>query len=269
MATGQIYSRIISRPFPSASELLEFDDRLIGHWLTSLPPFFQDNVRQAPKYRLCHSVLRWRYRNFRILMYRPFLVGRLIERPGGSKVGIQGSDLHADIAIQRCLDAARESVEQILKFWMEEQRSMMACWYGLYFLFQATLIPVICLRNDPQCSYAVSWRDQILQAICVLESMAPINPTALRCLGVIRSLCGEYLDTSADGWAHPTEETIQTQLASLYPLMWPALDMTQLNEADSIWYASSEWSGLRESPLIFCRQETTIMDFMNQLPGAE
>lgn len=46
MATSQIYSKIISSPFPSASELIELDDALIGHWLFNLPPFFQENVVQ-------------------------------------------------------------------------------------------------------------------------------------------------------------------------------------------------------------------------------
>lgn len=110
---------------------------------------------------------------------------------------------------------------------------MMACSYGLYFLFQVILVLVICLRNDPQGSLAVGWRAQIQQAIRVLESMASLNPTALRCLGVIRDRCGTYLDTSVDGWGRPTEESSQTQLANLYPLMWPTLEMAQLDGMDS------------------------------------
>lgn len=231
MATSQIYSKIISSPFPSAEELIVLDDQLIGHWLLTLPPYFQEHVIQEPRFRLCHSILRWRYRNFRILMYRPFLVGRLMARP--ERPEAKDGDAQVELAIQRCLDAARESVELISAFWMHEHRSMMACWYGLYFLFQAILIPVICLRNDPQGELAVGWRDQIKQAIVVLESMAPLNPTALRCLSVIRDRCGTYLDPSVDGWGRPTEESPQTQLANLYPLMWPTLEMAQLDGMDS------------------------------------
>ena len=113
---------------------------------------------------------------------------------------------------------------------------MMACWYGLYFLFQAILIPVICLRNDPQSPLVVNWREQVLRTMPVLESMGELNPTAVRCLGVIRSLCGTYLDPSMDGWGRPTEESPQTQLANLYPLMWPTLEMSQLDGMDSVLY---------------------------------
>ncbi|KAJ5995993.1 hypothetical protein N7522_007653 [Penicillium canescens] len=250
MASSQIYSRIISSPFPSANELIELDDRLIGHWLARIPAFFQENVVQTPKFRLCHSIVCWRYRNFRILMYRPFLVGRLMVRPERGASTVQENGMQVEIAIQRCLDAARESVQLISSFWAQEQKSMMACWYGLYFLFQAVLIPVICLRNDPQCALATGWRDQITQAMHVLESMTRLNPTASRCLGVIRSLCGSYFNPSVDGWG-PTEESPQTQLANLYPLMWPTLEMAQLDGTDST------------------LQESTILDFMNQLPGFE
>lgn len=150
--------------------------------------------------------------------------------------GIQENDPYVEVAVQRCLDAASESVELIWTFWIQDRKNMMACWYGLYFLFQAILIPVICLRNDPQSPLVVSWRDQVFKAMPVLESMGKLNPTAVRCLGVIRSLCGTYLDPSMDGWGRPTEESPQTQLANLYPLMWPTLEMAQLDGMDSVLY---------------------------------
>ncbi|KAJ5621369.1 hypothetical protein N7528_006152 [Penicillium herquei] len=235
MATSPIYSKVISSPFPSAAELKELDDRLIGYWLSNLPPYFQENVIQSQKFRLCHSIMRWRYRNFRIFMYRPFLVGRLMARPERDEGGLGGTenDDESEIAIERCLEAARESVELIANFWEQEQQSMLACWYGLYFLFQAILIPVICLRNNPQHMLAEDWRRQIVQAMPILESMAHLNPSSSRCLEVIRSLCGSYLDPSIVGWG-PTEESPQTQLANLYPLMWPTLDTVQPDGMDSI-----------------------------------
>lgn len=233
LSTCQIYSKIISTPFPSAEELIDLDDRLIGHWLATLPTYFREDVEQAPKFSLCHSILRWRYRNFRILMYRPFLVRQLMARPErGAENAQDQDDPNVEIAIQRCLDAARESVELISKFWMQDQRTMMACWYGLYFLFQAILIPVICLRNNPQSPLALNWRDQIFEAMTVIESMAQLNPTAKRCLGVIRSLCGAYLAPDTDAWDGPTQESPQTQLANLYPLMWPTLGSVQVDGVD-------------------------------------
>ncbi|KAL4918384.1 fungal-specific transcription factor domain-containing protein [Aspergillus aurantiobrunneus] len=253
LATSHIYSKIISHPLPSAGELIALDDQFIGAWLADLPPFFAESAVQPPKFSLCHAILRWRYRNFRILMYRPFLVGQLMARARTGAGQGSGGDAHVGLAIERCLHAASEAVELISTFWRVcvDQRTMMACWYGLYFLFQAILIPVICLRNDPQAPLAGGWRAQVAQAVEVLESMALLNPTAKRCLGVIQSLCGSYLQPSVDGWGRPTEESPQTQLANLYPLMWPTLEVGQLDGGDSI------------------IQESTIMDFMNRLPVIE
>jgi hypothetical protein len=141
----------------------------------------------------------------------------------------------ADIAIQRCLDNAQESIDLISNMWFEGSRPMMACWYGLYFIFQAVLIPVICLRNQPQSSAASSWLAQVTTAIHVIESMAQLNPSAQRCLGVIRSLCGAYLvpNTDVDGW-DATQESPQTQLNGLYPLLWPTLDTAQFEGVDNM-----------------------------------
>ncbi|KAL2838440.1 fungal-specific transcription factor domain-containing protein [Aspergillus pseudoustus] len=254
LATSHIYSKIISHPLPPAAQLIDMDDQLIGGWLAELPPFFNETAIQPPKFTLCHAILRWRYRNFRILMYRPFLVGQLVSQLERGVDTTTTSDIHVGTAIDRCFRVAHEAVELITTFWRAhpEHRTMMACWYSLYFLFQAILIPVICLRNDPRSPLAEGWRGQILQAVEVLESMAVLNPTAQRCLGVIQSLCGNYLQPLGDGmgWVGPTEESPQTQLANLYPLMWPTLEMGmgQLDGADAI------------------IQESTIMDFMNRLP---
>ncbi|KAL4993348.1 fungal-specific transcription factor domain-containing protein [Aspergillus recurvatus] len=266
LATSAIYSKIISHPLPSAADLLHLDNTIIGGWLAELPRYFAESAVQPPRFALAHAILRWRYRNLRILMYRPFLVGGVMTRSRGA--GTQGQEVGTDIdlAIERCLAAAAEAVELICTFWLTQshQRSMMACWYGLYFLFQAILIPVICLRNDPQSPLAPGWRAQVTQAVEVLESMAPMNPSAQRCLRVITDLCGNYLQpgprleigdgigVNEDGW-RPTEESPQTQLASLYPLMWPTLEM-------------GTGMGV-EGDLII--QESTIMDFMNRLPAFE
>ncbi|KAF9886904.1 lactose regulatory protein lac9 and GAL4-like protein [Aspergillus nanangensis] len=236
-ATNHIYAKVISLPFPSAAEVMDLDDQCIGKWLHALPPFFQEDAPQSPKFRLCHAIMRWRYRNFRILMYRPFLVGRLMARGEHQEphdTQTWGADAHVGVAIQRCLNAAQEAVELIAAFWQHEQRTMMACWYGLYFLFQAILIPVICLRNDPQSPHAEGWRGQVLLAVEVLDRMAQMNPTAKRCLDVIQGLCGGYLYPNVNGWGQPTDESPQTQLANLYPLMWPTLEIGQLDGADSI-----------------------------------
>ncbi|KAL6817659.1 fungal-specific transcription factor domain-containing protein [Trichoderma camerunense] len=248
MATCNIYERMISNTFPTAKEMTTLDDISICPWLASLPHYFQPHAIQPPKYAFCHATLQWRYRNLRILAYRPFLVRRAMS---GSEWGQDQDNLDdpesIDLAFQRCLDASRESVELISSFWFNNSQTMMASWYGLYFLFQAVLIPIVCLRNNPQSDMAGAWRNQIRESIRVLESMMRLNPTASRCLRVVTSLTEPYISNEEE-INEPTQESWQDQLTGLYPMMWPELgsDFAQLDRINAL-------------------QESTITDFMNRM----
>jgi transcriptional regulatory protein GAL4 len=229
LATSSIYSKIISTPFPSASELIGLDDNYIGKWLASIPDFFSEAAIQDSKFILSRSILSWRYRNFHILMYRPFVIQRVILESGGSSTveNAAGNESHehsmADMAVQRCSSAAAETIRQITTFWSyQERRNMLACWYAMYFLFQAVLIPVICLRNDPQADAASGWRDQIGMSISTLGDMVPLSAAAEKCLSIICTLCGELLlRDHALQFQVPTDESPQTQLDNLSWLWAP------------------------------------------------
>lgn len=247
-ATCHIYARMISTPFPTAKEMVELDDSSIHPWLSSLPHYFQLHKMQLPKYILCHATLQWRYRNFRILAYRPFLVRRAMSGPEWGTDQENTEDLeHTDIAFHRCLDAARESVELISSFWFGNAQTMMASWYGLYFLFQAVLIPIVCLRNNPNSDMARGWRAQIQESTRVLESMIRLNPTANRCLRVVIYLTQPYI-SSDDGTDGPTQESLQDQLTGLYPMMWPVFG-----------------SELEPFDRVNILQESAIVDFVNRM----
>lgn len=66
-----------------------------------------------------------------------------------------------------------------------------------YFLFQAALIPCICLRNDPTAPEATDWRRQIGATLKTISGMAPFNASSSRCHRVIAELSGRYLDGTA------------------------------------------------------------------------
>lgn len=83
------------------------------------------------------------------------------------------------------------------------------------------MIPVICLRNDPQAAIAFGWRDQILRSISTLREMVPLSAAAERCLCVIDILCGDLLAQTDDLQLQlPTGESPQTQLNNLHPWLW-------------------------------------------------
>jgi hypothetical protein len=221
LATSEIYARLISSRFPTAEEMLQADDVRLTKWLQDMPAYFAEGATVPAKYRFCHSTLQWRWRNFRILMYRPFLMRKFMTKRRNTSLAVSTSE---EQAIGRCLDAAAESINLIANYWQFETQNVLACWYGLYFLFQASLIPVVCLRNEPHAPLAGEWRNQVTRALQTISSMTRLNSAATRCHEVIMKLCGSYLAQDMSLWESPTSESPLTQLNALNSFMWPMTD---------------------------------------------
>jgi transcriptional regulatory protein GAL4 len=62
-----------------------------------------------------------------------------------------------------------------------------------YFLFQASLIPVHCLRRIPTHSLALDWRGQVQTTLDVVDAMNDMNSSSSKCRDVILGLCGSSL----------------------------------------------------------------------------
>ncbi|OAP55368.1 hypothetical protein AYL99_10341 [Fonsecaea erecta] len=196
--TIRIYNRLISNPIPSAAELISLDDELIEGWLSSLPPYFRDNHLALPnEYLLGHAISRWRFRIMRIIMYRPFLIRWAQDGLDSATVAPKSPAQNAPaetIATNRCFKAAEECISAIFDFWSSGTHTRLAAWYVLYFLLQAALIPIHCLRRNPNHADASSWRNQILTALSIINAMNDLNPSAPKCRDIIHRLCGESLD---------------------------------------------------------------------------
>jgi len=148
-------------------------------------------------------------------------------------------------AVQRCLKASSASIESICHFWYQGKQNVLSCCYALYFLFQAVLIPVMCLRNEPFSPSSDSWRDQIRRTIDVLNDMTRLNEAASKCLKTINSLCGVFL--SSEQGPSPINESPQTQLNNLYSFMWPLSDAQMTSD--------------------FALQDFPIQHLLNQIGG--
>jgi transcriptional regulatory protein GAL4 len=116
-----------TKPYPSAEELIVLDDTIIAPWLTSVPPCFAESAEIPPKHRLSHSVLQWKYRHFKTLMYRPFVVKGMLQpqQAGGS------GPTQSMLAQKRCLHEAQASIAAIEDFWTNNDRTRLAAWYAL------------------------------------------------------------------------------------------------------------------------------------------
>ncbi|KAI1777478.1 hypothetical protein F4818DRAFT_410558 [Hypoxylon cercidicola] len=266
IATISIYNRVISKPFPTAEELLRLDAEHIIPWIQSIPSYFSETAAVPLKFQLSHSVMQWRFRNFRIIMYRPFVIRRALHTRDGRQEDSSAASLEA---YETCLDEAKHTISSIASYWEGNEHNCLASWYALYFLFQAALIPCICLRNGPYSTRAGEWRHQIVITLRTIASLASVNPSAGRCHQVISELCSRYLEPgtteinprpssttlngqlpthdyeneqsgeartnaiSEDVNMHgPIADSPQTQINHIYSMMWP--NVTPLEAADLV-----------------------------------
>ncbi|KAH6703190.1 transcriptional regulatory protein GAL4 [Leptodontidium sp. MPI-SDFR-AT-0119] len=203
LRTMRIYNRLISSPLPSATDLLSLDDELIEGWRSSLPHYFRDNdLPLSNEYLLGHSISRWRFRLLRIIMYRPFLIRWAQNDYGLSTPSSPSTQEYPQFstaentATMRCFQAAEECISALFCFWTSGTHTRLAAWYVLYFLLQASLIPIHCLRHNPSHPDSASWRSQILTSLNIINAMKEINPSAPKCRDVIHRLCGRSLHSS-------------------------------------------------------------------------
>ncbi|KAJ4186290.1 hypothetical protein NW767_012710 [Fusarium falciforme] len=226
LSTMSIYNRLITSPFPSAAELIALDDVCIGSWLAQVPHYYFASPPPKSEHALGIGISKWRYRNLRIVMYRPFLV----RWARASSSNTQQSSLSIEnLAVFRCLDAAKETITSIQGYWASRSHSRLAAWYILYFLFHATLIPVHCLRQNPRHSLAPDWRSQITTSSAIMGAMAELNPNSSKCRDISLKLC----------WPHLDEEGARTYCDSA-----PFLTGTADSEAASIISGYDTWCEL-------------------------
>lgn len=213
LLTNSIYERIITEPFPSSAQLLKWDEQYLQRWKNLIPDYFKDNATVPLQFKLAHSVLEWRYRNLRIIMYRTFLLKKVIINANNT---IDDFDLRAG---EICLQECSATIRSMDTFWNLKQRNnRMDAWYSLYFLIPAVVMPLVCLRNEPTSLKSNNWRQDISMAKSIIERLINICPTANRILDLIESLGSECL---TDAINFPTEDSPTSQLMQLHSMLWP------------------------------------------------
>ncbi|KAF2722841.1 hypothetical protein K431DRAFT_221369 [Polychaeton citri CBS 116435] len=240
LATSDIYARVISTRIPTATELLRLDDERIENWRT-LWASEEDAVPQI--FKLTRQITNWRCANFRIIMYRPFLLRQVLQTKSSTS-----GDPDTQRAINRCLHEAKATIYSIQEAWTSCEKNTLCAWYMLYFLFQASMIPCVCMRNDPFSPLFADWRQQITTVFETMASMHYINQASRECYDVLTRLCVNYVVGGSQGSGitpnrengmQPTDESPQTQLNSVYSMMWPNANTADTDMAiqDDSWMA--------------------------------
>lgn len=196
--TNGIYNRLISQPSPSAEESLEYN-KIIEKFMAELPLHFQQNGplnTSTQWFVLTRYRLLWRVKNFQVIMFRPFVLQHVLQVGDTAPVPATLSNSEAEKECRRiCIQSARETIVLVIEFLNTFQHSSISVWYALYFLFQASLISIICLASEPNSEHAPEWLDDVQKTKEILVSLNEQNRLAARFYQVIERLSDQYIHT--------------------------------------------------------------------------
>lgn len=186
--TNSLHHRLISEPFPSPQELLALG-RKIDAWQHTIPEYFESNSQEIQASDVLHFAtfrLTWRYLNFKIILCRPIVLQWAARLRKTTAVSETNEELECRT---NCIQSASATIKSIRDFLqLGSMSSRLSHWYMLYFLFQAGLVPVICLMSNPTHPDSNLWREDIAITKDLLRQTAPPNRLAARCLAVFNRL---------------------------------------------------------------------------------
>lgn len=260
MKVNKVYNRIIAKPSPTAEEVLELNKR-IDEFTAGLPSYFQEDGNMSPyrngvvfaKYRLM-----WRYKNLRIIMFRPFVLQRILSSDQSNN-NVPRSAMMSSPAEKECrricLQNSHETIQSVNEFLYTSTRSTISVWYAVYFLFQACLIPLICVFSEPQSDHAVDWMADVETTKSILQGLSSENTLAVRFLDVIERLCEHYLidvekkngiPTTTQNAVSSIQEPVIPKsefMTDIYSLFFDGMPSTNGHSEDAIGFSSIEING--------------------------
>ncbi|KAF5703518.1 lactose regulatory [Fusarium mundagurra] len=171
----------------NAADRNRFDEALIN-WHSHLPSILSDDRGGDEPVRLAGCIMRWRYWNLRMLLYRPTLLdattGHLAEPEVDSG------------AIKKCQELSKTAIEDIAKTWLSHQ---MSGWNAVWFLYQAAMIPLLSMLWKPQSAAVPEWRNQVQIALRLFEEMQDWSLTARCSKGVMSRIFEASCDLMRQG----------------------------------------------------------------------
>jgi hypothetical protein len=120
-------------PLLRTEDRANLDGQLVA-WHDNLPWILRSTEPCPESLYTARCVMKWRYQNLRIVLYRPVLLN-LANR------GNQETPSQEDLAaVSKCRAIAKQTIEDIAREWTPNQ---MLGWNGVWFLYQASMIPLV------------------------------------------------------------------------------------------------------------------------------
>ena len=168
-------------PLTRHHEMFHFDNQLL-EWYDNLPYILKDHEPCSESIAVARTVMKWRYLNQRMLLYRPTLLSYAMRRV--PYIALRSEER---TSIERCREIAQATISDISS---TAQSHGMSGWNAVWLLFQATMVPLLGLflndntTSDPRASIE-SCQGQVEMAMLILARLQPWSPTAKRTLDAV------------------------------------------------------------------------------------
>ncbi|KAJ5951052.1 uncharacterized protein N7479_009465 [Penicillium vulpinum] len=189
-------------PTLSPKEMFDLDSQLV-RWWSDLPPVLKDYEPCPESLHAVRTVMRWRYYNHRMLLYRPTLLNYAMRR-----IPFMAIRVEERTAIQKCQEIAKISIDDISS---TIKLNQMIGWNAVWMLFQATMVPLICLSAGVADDDSDACKTQVETAMLTLGRMKPYGHTSGRSLEVISAILESNLHRPTAEPLDPTGESLDPQ----------------------------------------------------------
>lgn len=163
----QIQDVLAQTPLMRSDDRVNLDRQLV-EWHDSLPWILRATEPCPESIYTARCVMKWRYQNLRIVIYRPVLLN--LANRGNDATPTQ-EELEA---VSKCRALAKQNIEDIAREWTPNQ---MLGWNGVWFMYQAAMIPLVSMFWE-------SWNTQLVrecqaQIEIVLEAFEGLSDWSL------------------------------------------------------------------------------------------
>lgn len=142
----QIQDILAQTPLLRTEDRASLDGQLVA-WHDNMPWILRSTEPCPESIYTARCVTKWRYQSLRIILYRPILLNLAYR-------GNEGTASQEDLAAINTLRAiAKQTIEDIAREWTPNQ---MLGWNGVWFMYQASMIPLVSLFWE-------SWNPQLVQ----------------------------------------------------------------------------------------------------------
>lgn len=229
-----LQARLMKGPNPSIEEVRAFDLKT-EEFVDNLPDYMDDGYTgpRPASFSVATARLRWRCNNFRMVMFRPFLLSNAVAAAAARSRGAPRPALRPAVkqAIALCRRMASNNIRSISSFWESHPHNQAMAWHAIYFLTQSALVPLVSLLDEPSNEEAREWISLLQTCVRLLVDMGHITPIGAKCKDAIETLAGGLLRESLNDddsesmllskWMSEAQASgASGSTADVDPLMW-------------------------------------------------